>query len=63
MDSVPGAGLLRGGDDAVVDRHGPLDRLADGHHDLLLVLLLHLHLLGLVPHGHLDAGGETRLHL
>lgn len=49
---LPCAILLCGCDNTVVDRHGPLDRLADWYHHLLLVLLLH-HLLIFVSHRHL----------
>jgi len=50
---IPCAILLCGSDNTVVDRHGPLDRLADWHHHLLLVLLLH-HLLIFISHWNLE---------
>lgn len=50
---IPCAILLCGCDNTVVDRHGPLDRLADWHHHLLLVLLLH-HLLIFISHWYLE---------
>ena len=49
---IPCAILLCGCDNTVVDRHGPLDRLADWYHHLLLVLLLH-HLLIFICHWYL----------
>lgn len=49
---LPCAILLCGCDNTVVNRHGPLDRLADWDHDLLLVLLLH-HLLIFITHRYL----------
>lgn len=56
--SLPCAVLLCRRQDAVIDRHGwggwhcALYRLANGHHDRLLVLLLH-HRLGFISYGHL----------
>lgn len=51
----PCAILLCRCDDAVVDRHRALDRLADWYHHLLLVLLLH-HLLIFISHWNLLRG-------
>lgn len=56
---LPCAILLCGCDNTVVNRHGPLDRLADWNHDLLLVLLLH-HLLIFITHRYLAKCQRSR---